>query len=181
MHTSSYSVQDEELIIWNSALGVRDFVMIDIDKIETTPHGKEAWLEEPYDMVGPFSLDELENDGCISFAACMVMSRKQWQEDQVRLRQESYVRRMKAQEKFYEDIHKYNQSRGWQRGASKHFDEKQMRELLKLPVEGILKRSQIKSAFRQIAKECHPDVGGSHEEFILITEARDVLLEIVIE
>jgi len=40
----------------------------------------------------------------------------------------------------------------------------------------LLEVSQIKSAFRVIAKKTHPDVGGSHEKFIKITQARDALL-----
>jgi malonyl CoA-acyl carrier protein transacylase len=32
---------------------------------------------------------------------------------------------------------------------------------------------------RRIAKEAHPDVGGSHEQFVRISQARDALLECI--
>ena len=52
------------------------------------------------------------------------------------------------------------------------------RQILDLPIEGLLKVSQIKMAFRLLAKKSHPDTGGSHEQFIEITKAHDALLNI---
>lgn len=78
-------IEDEEWIIWNGSVGIRDFVTIGrIDWDE-----KVAWLEGPYDMVGPFSLDELTENGLIRFAECVVMSKQRWQEDREKLREEA--------------------------------------------------------------------------------------------
>jgi len=170
--------EEEQWIIWNSALGVRDFVMI--DRVETGTDGRNAWLEEPYDMVGPFSFDELESNGRISFAACIVMSRTRWNADRASLFQESIERRRKAQEELFEELsrrNRYNQRHG---SPLQQFNEKEKRKLLELPIDGELEASQIKAAYRKIAMKAHPDVGGSHEHFILITEARDLLLELVL-
>ena len=40
-----------------------------------------------------------------------------------------------------------------------------------------LEEAQIKTAYRRLAKEAHPDVGGSQEKFVQITEAYNALLE----
>ncbi len=40
---------------------------------------------------------------------------------------------------------------------------------------------ELKSAFRSLSKERHPDTGGSHREFIDLKEAYDMLLGYVIE
>lgn len=160
-------MQDEEFIIWNPALGVRDFVTI--GEIKNSEETIVAWLEDPYDMVGPFSLEELQSDGKISFEACFVMSRKRWERDQIFLRQESFEKQRKAQEDHNKEIRRFNQQ--------KQNNEQKYRELLCLPLQGSLEVSQIKNAFRRMCKTAHPDVGGSEAEFIEITIARDVLLE----
>src|SRR3546814_17647597 len=96
--------------------------------------GRDGFLAEPYGAVGPFSLDELETQGRITFGECLVMSRQRWQEDQVHLRMEAREKRqtylMRAP---FED------------------DETGHRETLKLPVEGLLEASQINAAFRRPA------------------------------
>ena len=56
------------------------------------------------------------------------------------------------------------------------FDERPHREALNLPINGQLEPSQIKTAYRRLAQKTHPDVGGSHELFVRITEARNALL-----
>jgi curved DNA-binding protein CbpA len=137
---------DEEYIIYNPTLGISDFVTV--GEVETSSNETNAWLEDPYDMVGPFDLDELKSNGQISFAACFVMSRQRWKEERIFLQQE-----------HFED------------------NKREHRELLCLPTEGKLEVSQIKAAYRKIIKKVHPDVGGSHEKFIEITKARDTLLE----
>ncbi len=149
---------DEEYVIYNPSLGVRDFVTI--GEIETNEDKTNAWLEDPYDMVGPFDLGELERKGQISFAACIVMSREKWKDERIYLQQEAFRRQRKAQKKHFEN------------------KEREHRELLCLPTEGRLEVSQIKAAYRKIVKKAHPDVGGSHEKFIQITKARDTLLQI---
>jgi len=168
------SMLEEKWIIWNSSLGIRDFVMI--DRIEVDSSDRVGWLEEPYDMVGPFSLDALKIDGQIHFAACTVMSRTRWHKDQVKLRQESYAKRYVAQEELYEELSKYNK-RKQSASYSQQFGEKEHRKLLCLPSEGELNIVQIKVAYKKLVKTAHPDVGGSHELFIQITEARNALLE----
>jgi hypothetical protein len=163
---------DQQWIIWNGAFGIRDFVMI--DRIEMNPSGLQAWLEEPYDMVGPFSMDELAENGKISFAECIVMSRECWLNEQQMLREASFIRQQKTREKVFEELRKRNRHR--QVGRDEEFNELHCRELLALPKEGLLEHSQIKKAFRHVAKEAHPDVGGSHEHFVEITKAKEQLL-----
>ena len=47
-----------EWFVWNGSLGVLDSVTI--GAIEHGAGGRSAFLAPPYDIVGPFSLDELE-------------------------------------------------------------------------------------------------------------------------
>lgn len=161
---------EKDFIIWNSEFGVCDFVTIG----EVDSNNKKAWLAEPYEMVGPFCLDELCHTGQISFEACVVMSKQRWQTKQSFLRNESFKKQQKAQEKFTQEIHGHNKKRQF---SSKQCCEKEHRELLYLPLEEQLEEIQIKMAFKKVAKKTHPDVGGSHEKFIKITQARDFLLQ----
>lgn len=170
------SADEEEWVIWNGAHGL--VTTVTVGQIEVGVDGKMAWLDEPFDMVGPFSLDELETHGRIAFAACIVMSRQRWREDQVELRRESVEMRRAAQERLNEE---FSRSTG-QRNANhdtphKPFNERQHREALDLPTEGKLERRQINAAFRRLAQKAHPDMGGSNEQFVRITEARNALLE----
>ncbi|MHC3994562.1 J domain-containing protein [Thiomicrolovo sp. ZZH C-3] len=171
------SWEEEQFIIWNSALGLRDFVMI--DRVEGDEGRRVAWLEEPYEMVGPFDFDEFLSTGCINFAACVVMSRHKWNTERTQLLQESMERRRKTQEKVFEDLARRNRHKRRHGSPFRQFNEREMRELLELPVDGELQVTQIKAAYRRRAKESHPDVGGSHELFVQITEARDLLLELI--
>ena len=166
--------EEEQWIIWNGALGVRDFVRI--DRVEVGPDGRNAWLEEPYGMVGPFDFDELETLGRISFAACIVMSRRRWQEDHARLIEEAYKRRRRTTERMYEELKRANSRKQRHGSPFRQSSEREHREVLELPIEGELDVIQIKAAYRRLAKVAHPDVGGSHEHFVRITEARDVLI-----
>lgn len=175
MHDSTWYDEEAQWMIWNGVYGIVDTVTI--RRVEIVSDRRDAWLDDPYDMVGPFSLDKLEAEGKINFAACTVMSRQRWKEEQVNLRQESLKKRRFAQEQMYEDIHRYNQQREVFSSYQVH-NEKAHRKLLNLPIEGDLASTQIKAAFRIIAKKAHPDVGGSHEAFIEITQARDLLLKI---
>jgi len=158
--------EEEEYIIWNPTLGVRDFVTI--GETKTDERSTTAWLDDPYDMVGPFCLDELASQGEIRFAACVVMTKQRWQEERVALQQEAFEKQRRAQEQHRQEMQQYNRKK-----QQTHQEE---RKLLCLPVEGVLKVSQIKEAYRQISKKAHPDVGGNHEVFIQITQARDLLL-----
>lgn len=168
---------DEEWVIWNGALGL--VTTVTVGQVEVGSNGRHAWLEEPFDMVGPFSYDELESKGRIAFAACIVMSRQRWQADQAELRLESLKLRRAEEQRLNEEFERrFGGRRGHQPGR-KRVDERQHRETLNLPVEGKLEESQIKAAFRKLAQKAHPDVGGSHEQFIRITEARNALLECI--
>jgi len=175
MHNHTLYDEDEHWVIWNSAYGIVDTVAL--GRVERGQNTTNAWLGEPYDMVGPFSLNELEVNGQINFAACTVMSRQRWKMDQVKLRQESLNKRHEAQRLFEERIREDS----YKRMRSSRFmslSEKECRALLNLPVSGVLKSSQIKTAYRKLVKKTHPDVGGSQEEFVQMTQARDVLLEL---
>lgn len=174
MPASPCSAEDAQWVIWNGSFGILD--MVTIGRIDVDANARHAWLEEPYDMVGPFSLDELETSGRISFAACIVMSRQRWQEDQVALRRESHILRREAQARMAEEYARYQErtsrpSRQMDRVPDQHY-----RKSLNLPIDGDLEPSQIKAAFRRLAQKTHPDMGGSHEQFVQITVARDALL-----
>jgi hypothetical protein len=146
----------EEWVVWNGSMGI--LAMAAIGRIEDGEGGRRAFLAPPYDIVGPFSLDELETRGRIAFGECLVMSRRRWRDDQVELRIEARERRRAflIQPDFDHD--------------------KGPREVLGLPMQGALEPSQIKRAFRRLAKTAHPDAGGSDEHYRRIAEARDALL-----
>lgn len=146
----------EEWVIWNGSLGILDMAMI--GRIEPGEAGKSAFLAPPYDIVGPFSLDELETRGRIAFGECLVMSRLRWQEDQVDLRIEAREKRRALLLRLDFD------------------DDTEFRKALNLPMEGVLEPGEIKAAFRRLAKTAHPDAGGSDEDYRRIAEAREALL-----
>jgi hypothetical protein len=150
---------NEQVVVWNGSMGVLD--MATIGRIEHGESGRLAYLAAPYEVVGPFSLDELETHGRIAFAACLVMSRQRWQEDQVELRIEAMEKRRALYAQF--------------EGVT---DQRAHREALELPKDGALKPSEINAAFRRLAKSAHPDAGGSDEDYHRIVEARDALLEL---
>lgn len=151
---------EEKWVIWNGSLGVLD--MAAIGHIEDGKAGRTACLAPPYDVVGPFSLDELEAQGRVTFGACLVMSRQRWQEDQVDLRVEAQKQRRALM--------------NWLESGGD--DDREHREVLNLPMEGALEPSEINAAFRRRAKTAHPDAGGSSEDYRRIAEARDMLLKI---
>lgn len=174
--TQSDPRPQEEWVVWNGSAAI--LAMATMGKIEAGPSGRQAWLDRPFDMVGPFNLDELESEGLIHFAACMVMSRQAWQARQVELRQEAYAKRRAAQARMEaEQLHRSHQGarRGWH-PHRKPVDERIHREALNLPHEGPLQPAQIKAAFRRLAQKAHPDVGGTQEQFVLLTEARNALM-----
>jgi hypothetical protein len=147
-------------VIWNGSLGVLD--MATIGHVEDGEGGRKAFLAPPYNVVGPFSLDELEAQGRITFGACLVMSRQRWQEDQVDLRTEAHKQRRAMM--------------NWLEGNDE--DDREYRETLKMPLEGALEPAEINAAFRRLAKTAHPDAGGSSEHYRRIADARDALLKI---
>jgi len=158
MRESGGMTDKQEWVIWNGSLGVLD--MVKIGRIEDGEGGRSAFLAAPYGVVGPFSLDELETEGRITFGACLVMSRKKWQEDQVDLRREA--QELRRRQMFRLDPE----------------DEQDYRALLNLPKKGALDASEINSAFRRLAKTAHPDAGGTNEAYHRITDARDALLKL---
>ena len=148
----------EEWFVWNGSIGILDSATIGV--IEHGEGGRSAFLAPPYDVVGPFSLDELETRGRIAFGACLVMSRQRWREDQVELRREGLEQRRAILLRLdFGD------------------DGREPREILNLPADGALKPSDINAAFRRLAKTAHPDAGGSDELYRRIAQARDALLE----
>lgn len=175
MHGTPESAEGEEWVIWNGAYGL--VTTVTIGRVEVGAGGRTAWLEAPFDMVGPFSLDELETHGRIAFAACIVMSRRRWQENQVEFRWESLRMRRAAQERMNEQFARFFGDHSGYQDNRKPFDERQHRETLNLPTDGELEPGQVNAAFRRLAQKVHPDVGGSNEQFVRITEARNALLE----
>ena len=163
---------EADFIIWNGTLGVRDFVTLG----EIDPKNNTACLDEPYEMVGPFCLDELISCGQISFAACIVMTQQRWQEGKKLFQQEAFTKQCKIQRELNEEIKLHNKKRQYFMQTRSLVSEKEYRELLSLPLEGILEITQIKTAYKKVAKKAHPDVGGSHEMFVKLTQARDALL-----
>jgi hypothetical protein len=145
----------EQWVVWNGSMGILD--MVSIDRAEQDKDGRSAFLAPPYDVVGPFSLDELETQGRIAFGACLVMSRAKWKEDQHDLRIEG---RKKRRAFMIQPID----------------DDRDRRKALNLPIDGPLELSEINAAFRKLAKSAHPDAGGSDETYRRIAEARDALL-----
>ncbi|MCG8314115.1 MAG: hypothetical protein MI976_12965 [Pseudomonadales bacterium] len=170
-------MEEDHWVIWNGSLGVVDTVTI--GEIEMGSKGRNAWLDEPYDMVGPFCLHELKEKGLIHFAACIVMSRQKWQENQVQLRSESIERRRETQRRRFEERARFHQRRSKNNAVAEHTNEKRYRESLNLPITGALKKAEIKAAYRRVAQKSHPDMGGNHEQFIFITKARDALLAFI--
>ena len=177
MNEARAYTDEEEWVIWNSAHGL--VTTVTIGRVEAGTDGRSAWLEEPFDMVGPFDLNELEKDGRIAFAAALVMSRKRWQQDQLELRRESAKIRRAEAERINREYGQYTGGNGGFQDTREPFDEKKHRETLKLPMDGKLEPRQINAAFRRLAQQAHPDAGGSNEQFVLIQEARTALLKTI--
>jgi hypothetical protein len=175
MHDSPPPADKEQWVVWNGLSGI--LAMATMGQVEVGAGGRTAWLDRPFDMVGPFNLDELETRGWITFAACIVMSRQRWQDDQVALRREAYEKRRAARARMDEEHAQFNEGRARSRTHRRPLDDRPHRETLKLPIDGKLEPAQIKTAYRRLAQKAHPDVGGSHEQFLRITEARNALLE----
>jgi len=165
---------DEAWVIWNGGHGL--VTTAALGHVEVGPNGRQAWLHEPFDMVGPFDLDELETHGRISFAACIVMSRQRWRDDQAELRRESMTMRRAAQERMDEAFARFSGRQRSMPATPRPVDERRHREALELPADGLLEQRQVKAAFRRLAQKAHPDAGGSHEQFVRLSQARDVLL-----
>ncbi|MGB1090998.1 MAG: DnaJ domain-containing protein [Oceanobacter sp.] len=177
---ANYAYNNEQWVIWNGFYGLATLVAL--GDIEEDELGVWAWLDDPFDMVGPFDLDELKTTGCIAFEECLVMSPQYWLHAEARLRMEGMVRRRAAEEQLRHRAHfgGSQQSEQWQfngqPSAPSLADDKQHRAALHLPSTGKLEVVQIKSAFRKLAQKHHPDVGGDTETFQRITRARDFLL-----
>lgn len=175
MHNNSVVIDEDYWVIWNGSYGIVDTVSILRTQVQSGV--TFAWLDEPYDMVGPFNLDKLKSTGCISFEACLLMSSEKWQEDQVQLRRESIRLKREAMARAQAQQERFNQRRQAFTTLRSQLSEKDLRASLNLPTEGTLKISQIKAAYRRLAQKAHPDLGGSQEEFVRVTAARDALLK----
>jgi hypothetical protein len=161
---------NHEWVVWNGSLGVLD--MVAMGRVERDASGRSAWLAAPYDIVGPFSLDELEAQGRVAFGACLVMSRQKWREDQAELRLQAREQRRASAERFAEEFAKRFGMR-----FDDPDDDSEDRALLELPPDGDLSAGEINAAFRRLAKSAHPDAGGDHDSYCRLTDARDALLE----
>ena len=125
-------------------------------------------LAAPYDIVGPFNLDELETLGRIAFGACLVMSRREMAGRSDRAASGGARTATRHAEQF---------NREFARRFAEPDDASEHRALLELPPEGDLTAAEVNSAFRRLAKTTHPDAGGDHDAYCRLTEARDALLE----
>ena len=164
---------NEQWVIWNGQAGL--LAMAELGRVETMScGGRTAWLAQPFDMVGPFNLDELERQGRIHFEACTVMSRARWQADQAGLRQSAFEQRRAAQARQEARQHARQRRAEILRDAAR--DEPAHRAALKLPADGPLTPQAIKAAYRRQAQRAHPDAGGDHQAFIEIVEAKRALL-----
>ena len=56
--------------------------------------------------------------------------------------------------------------------------EERHRELLGLPLDQRLTLSEIHRAYKRVAKSAHPDVGGSAQEFLALSAAREALMKV---
>ena len=175
MHHKLDDIEKEEWVIWNGANGL--VTTVTIERIEVGATGRSAWLDEPFNMVGPFDIDELETHGRINYAACIIMSRQRWQQDQLELRRESLQRRRAEEERLKKKYTNHNRGHSSYHDAHKSFNQQQHRETLKLPADGTLEAAQINAAYRRLAQKAHPDAGGSNKQFVRITDARNALLE----
>jgi DnaJ-class molecular chaperone len=159
---------EEEYILWNPSLGIHIFVTI--DQTKQSDDNTTVWLDEPYDMVGPLKFSELQEQGSIHFAECYIISKQKWKDDYATFMQEGLRKQNQTRQRHSQDIQDYNHR--------KDQDQQKYRELLNLPKKGELSINQIKRAFWVVSKEVHPDLGGSDEEFIKITEAKEYLIEV---
>jgi hypothetical protein len=146
-----------EWVIWNGSIGIVDSVRL--GPVIDGAAGRRVSLAPPYDVVGPFSLDELETQGRIAFGACLVMSQQRWRQDQDELR----IAARAARSALLDQL-------------TRNQDDVAFRTILELPLQGSLTTSDIKTAFRRLAKSAHPDAGGSSELYRRISEARAALL-----
>lgn len=161
-----------DFIIWNPTLGISDFVSIGEIENENENNRLLVWLDEPYDFVGPLSLDELLYNHAINFEACVVMTEEYWEKNRNELLLQSYVKQQQTYKEFQEELQRRNKQK-----SQNHINQEiKYREILCLPHKGILKISEVKTAYKKVAKTEHPDMGGSHERFVLITEAKEALL-----
>lgn len=144
MNDSRESMDEEEWVIWNGTHGL--VTTVTIGRIEAGTGARTAWLDEPFDMVGPFSFDELETHGRSTFAACVIMSRQRWQDDQVELRRESLKIRRAEQQRINEKFARFSNNHYEYQDNRKPFDEQQHRKTLNLPIDGSLDARQINIA-----------------------------------
>ena len=161
----------DEWVVWNGSLGVLDTGR-DGPRRAARRWPVSAWLAAPYDIVGPFSLDELETRGRIAFGACLVLSRQKWQEEQIELRRQAREQRRASAERFDAEF-----ARRFGVRFAHEDDDGEDRALLELPRDGELTAAEINAAFRRLAKTAHPDAGGDNEAYCRLTDARDALLE----
>lgn len=164
---------EEDYIIYNKDIILRDFIWI--EKIEAKGYKVIAYLEEPYEMVF-FDLEELILNGKIAFESCEIFTTQKWEEDKEIIQKEAFFTQRKNQKEFNENINSFFRKKE----NSNQQIEKKYRKLLDLPIHGQLEKTQIKTAYKIIVKKVHPDVGGTHESFIEVARAKDILLDNIV-
>ena len=108
MTDQPWYMQDEQWVVWNGELGVADRATT--GEVEVDAKGRTLlWLDEPYDMVGPLDLRELERFGQTSFANCTVMTRRFWEKNHEALRQEAAFARYAYEQRVREEFARYHQ------------------------------------------------------------------------
>lgn len=156
-------------VIYNDKLDIHDLVQI--GSIAQQDEKKVAYLDIPYDMVGPFCLETLLQEGEIKFAACRIMSQNLWRKKAKEIRQEIFMRMQQHQNEFAKEERRFDERK-------RYGSQKDLRKLLGLTIEGKITLKQIKAAYKNRAKEIHPDSGGSHEAFCQLQDAYETLMEI---
>ena len=164
---------EDEFIVWNSALGIRDYATV--GEVKKDGDSFFIWMDEPYEMVGPLDFHELCRLGELKFEACSILTKQKWQDNYIFLKQESYKKRQKS----FQDFERFNNMRESVKQSKELEKQRESRELLSLPSSGKLTLSQIKNAYKKMVKTEHPDLGGNDERFIRVTEAKDALMKII--
>ncbi len=158
-------------VIYNDKLGIHDLVQI--GSIAQQDGRKVAYLDVPYDMVGPFCFETLLQEGEIKFAACRVMSQNLWRKKAKEIRQEIFMRMLQHQKEFAKEARRFNERKRYK-------PQEDLRKILGLTIKGEITLKQIKSAYKKRAKEIHPDRGGSHEAFCQLQSAYESLMEMYV-
>jgi hypothetical protein len=147
---------DQEYFVWNRFHGVGDAAKI--ETIEQAKHGHKARMAEPFgSKMGWFSYEDLIRAGRAESQGFTVYTWERWQADR-----HSEMER-----------HSKRKFTTWPEA-----DNVEHRKVLGLPASGPLLTAEIERACRRLAKQAHPDAGGTSEEFRRLIIARDALIKL---